>query len=313
MNLFKCGVCSNLSFTLEEEYLLHIRDSHEGKIVNSNMCSACAKTFKTKTQLSIHIKSKCGSEKQYICKVSVCRIWQDIFSLILQDCGKYFMYPGSLHNHKKQHKEKSSYMCRFCAKMFLFAGQLKVHEKIHTEQKDFVCEVIFNSFNSTLCTALFQICGKCFCHRQSLITHISIHTGIKPYQCEGCGKSFSCIGNLLKHRKVRYDSCGKKLLTNHTVKNTGTKIKVCINTPVGTKLKGNFMMKKLEEKLAKLKSGFGEELNHIGELFNNDSCEDLEKVCMFINLFLIKYTVVMLLQQSEFSPFFIKFCLIYTT
>lgn len=35
-----------------------------------------------------------------------------------------------------------------------------------------------------------------------------MHTGIKPYQCEGCTSRFSCIGNLIKHRRTRPETCG---------------------------------------------------------------------------------------------------------
>lgn len=40
------------------------------------------------------------------------------------------------------------------------------------------------------------------------MTHSSIHTGIMPYACLNCEKKFSCIGNLIKHRKTRVDTCG---------------------------------------------------------------------------------------------------------
>lgn len=81
------------------------------------------------------------------------------------------------------------------------------------------------------------MCNKGFCHRQSLVTHSTLHTGIKPYQCESCYNSFSCVGNLLKHRKTHAETCGKIPLTTHRVKHPATKLKVQVNTPATIKIK----------------------------------------------------------------------------
>ncbi|KAK4872381.1 hypothetical protein RN001_014410 [Aquatica leii] len=136
------------------------------------MCSDCGKQFKTKSELTHHNRSKCGTVKQYTCKV----------------CDQKLMTAGSLHNHMLRHTVKCSNMCGFCGKMFLTRGQLKVHERTHTQEKAFVCNV----------------CGKGFCHRQSLITHSTLHTGVKPYQCENCGNAFSCVGNT-DNKEVEYE------------------------------------------------------------------------------------------------------------
>ncbi|XP_057650890.1 zinc finger protein 624-like isoform X2 [Diorhabda carinulata] len=124
LKYFKCKVCPDLTFTQEKEYLVHLRNTHEGKIIESHMCNVCGRTFRTSSELTLHIRSKCGTEKQFICK----------------ECGQKLMSPGSLYTHLKRHKGENTFMCRFCAKLFLTSGQLKVHERIHTQQKDFVCE-----------------------------------------------------------------------------------------------------------------------------------------------------------------------------
>lgn len=95
---------------------------------------------------------------------------------------------------------------------------------------------------------LLQICGKGFCHRQSLITHSTLHTGIKPYVCENCDHAFSCVGNLLKHRKT-HSECNLIPLTTHRVINPITKQKVRVNTPANSKLKEVERNRKLQKNL----------------------------------------------------------------
>ncbi|KAF5288068.1 hypothetical protein FQR65_LT12118 [Abscondita terminalis] len=218
----KCRICQDLVFDTEEEYFVHINDTHKGKFGDYHMCSDCGKQFKTKSELTHHNKSKCGTVKQYSCKI----------------CNQKLMTAGSLHNHMLRHTVKCTNMCGYCGKMFLTSGQLKVHERTHTQEKAFVCNV----------------CGKGFCHRQSLITHSTLHTGIKPYQCENCSNSFSCVGNLIKHRRTHADTCGSIPLTSHRVINPTTKMKVKLNTPITSKLKTMRKEKEKEDKLIACKN-----------------------------------------------------------
>lgn len=46
---------------------------------------------------------------------------------------------------------------------------------------------------------------------------MTIHTKIKPYLCENCNQTFSCVGNLIKHRKLRLDTCGLPKFTNKKI------------------------------------------------------------------------------------------------
>lgn len=57
------------------------------------------------------------------------------------------------------------------------------------------------------------------------MTHSTLHTGIKPYCCECCSATFSCVGNLIKHRKVRTATCGLPKYTNKKIsKRAGVKV-----------------------------------------------------------------------------------------
>lgn len=56
------------------------------------------------------------------------------------------------------------------------------------------------------------------------MTHSTVHTKIKPYACENCHQTFSCVGNLIKHRKVRPNTCGLPIFTNKKIcKRAGVK------------------------------------------------------------------------------------------
>ncbi|KAK4872393.1 hypothetical protein RN001_014422 [Aquatica leii] len=237
----KCKICPDVIFETEEEYFLHINDTHKGKFGDYHMCSDCGKQFKTKSELTHHNRSKCGTVKQYTCKV----------------CDQKLMTAGSLHNHMLRHTVKCSNMCGFCGKMFLTRGQLKVHERTHTQEKAFVCNV----------------CGKGFCHRQSLITHSTLHTGVKPYQCENCGNAFSCVGNLIKHRRTHADTCGTVPLTSHRVNNPSTKMKVKMNTPLTSKLKTIKKEKEKEDKLIAYKNKLQQKTDTIETSSNTDTKE----------------------------------------
>lgn len=95
----------------------------------------------------------------------------------------------------------------------------------------------------------FKVCPKSFSYRESLVTHSSLHTGVKPYICEGCGNRFSCIGNLIKHRRSRPDSCGlpqfknKKIAPRASAKNQGSLTrKYCQKISKKVQKLGSFVM-----------------------------------------------------------------------
>uniref|UniRef100_A0A182P8M4 C2H2-type domain-containing protein n=1 Tax=Anopheles epiroticus TaxID=199890 RepID=A0A182P8M4_9DIPT len=107
-------------------------------------------------------------------------------------CNRFYATPVTLKVHRRQHTAAKTELCSYCGASFKTRGQLKIHVRVHTGEKPYKCKV----------------CGKTFPYRESLITHASIHTGIKPFVCIVCNAQFSCIGNLLKHRKSRPNTCG---------------------------------------------------------------------------------------------------------
>lgn len=160
------------------------------------ICDKCGKVFKQKALLVTHEQNNCVDESVYQCNI----------------CSKSFTSKHVLKSHMRIHLPEKSLLCKFCGKSFHWKGQLKIHERSHTGEKPFKCEVKINIyliyFHSSTLFYDSQYCSKSFAYRESLITHTTIHTGIKPHLCENCGSRFSCIGNLLKHRRTHSTTCG---------------------------------------------------------------------------------------------------------
>lgn len=185
-SVYRCRICS-AEYPIEADFKNHIQQQHEGRDCEYDICPTCGQQFKSSTQLKVHIGSKCGTEKKHKCS----------------ECNSLYLTQASLNAHMIKHVGEKSHLCNYCGASFLNKGQLKVHERMHTGEKPYKCNQ----------------CDKAFAHRESLITHSTTHSGIKPYHCSYCGSRFSCIGNLLKHRRARPDTCGlpQHCLTNKIV------------------------------------------------------------------------------------------------
>lgn len=185
-SVFRCRICQ-AEFPVEADYMAHIQQEHEGRNCDYDMCPKCGQQFKSASQLKVHIESNCGTEKKHKCS----------------ECDSLYLTQASLNAHMIKHVGEKSHLCNYCGASFLNKGQLKVHERMHTGEKPYKCNQ----------------CDKAFAHRESLITHSTTHSGIKPYHCSFCESRFSCIGNLLKHRRARPDTCGlpQHCLTNKIV------------------------------------------------------------------------------------------------
>lgn len=157
----------------------------------SHTCLKCSRTFSSKTILSDHERSNCGSKPVYVCDI----------------CHKGYHSAGSLKTHKTMHTGELNHVCPYCGQTFRTAGQVKIHSRKHTGEKPYSCKK----------------CDKSFGHRESLLTHESVHTGVKRFMCK-CGQRFSCISNLKAHRKSHKNKCGKfPLVTKPVVEG------ICVN------------------------------------------------------------------------------------
>ncbi|XP_008285369.1 gastrula zinc finger protein xFG20-1-like [Stegastes partitus] len=143
------------------------------------------------------------------------------------ECGKQFLYKGSLQKHMASHSGKSSsscsimeekidsqmrvqkgekpFGCDVCGKRLKYQHNLKTHMTVHTGEKPFGCDV----------------CGQRFSRNTYLETHMSVHTGEKPFSCNICEKRFRNQYYLNRHTSVHAGEkekpfncsvCGKRFM-----------------------------------------------------------------------------------------------------
>ncbi|XP_063702784.1 zinc finger protein 883-like [Culicoides brevitarsis] len=198
---FACQLCPKIYKSskiminhLRKEHNIHLKDTvlqkiqHSIKPVTQNIpentpkdpkshiCSKCKRSFSSRTILTDHERSNCGTKPVYVCDI----------------CNKGYHSAGSLKTHKTVHTGELKFVCQYCGQTFRTAGQVKIHARKHTGEKPYKCDK----------------CEKSFGHRESLLTHESVHTGVKRFMCK-CGQRFSCISNLKAHRRSHKDKCGK--------------------------------------------------------------------------------------------------------
>uniref|UniRef100_A0AAQ4NSJ1 C2H2-type domain-containing protein n=1 Tax=Gasterosteus aculeatus aculeatus TaxID=481459 RepID=A0AAQ4NSJ1_GASAC len=112
---FSCSVCAK-TFKRRGNLNIHMR-THVG--VKPFGCSLCSKRFTQKAGLDYHLKIHTG-EKPFSCSL----------------CGKSFRHKGALTSHMARHSEVKPFSCGICNKRFGTESQLQVH-KMHRGKKLF--------------------------------------------------------------------------------------------------------------------------------------------------------------------------------
>ena len=154
------------------------------------------RNFNTRTAMTDHERSNCGKDPIYKCNI----------------CDKKYNSAGILKCHMKIHTHELNFTCIYCSKKFRTKSQQISHERIHSRDKPFKCQ--------------FSDCNASFSHRESLLTHSTTHSGIKRFECEVCNAQFSCISNLMAHKRSRkQDKCGAAFTQIHKVKNAKLTLK----------------------------------------------------------------------------------------
>jgi len=173
-------------------------------------CSSCTKSFKSTTELEVHIKNRhqasskkskqqtasedeetddddddCSRKEVYICDL----------------CPKSFKKTSLLARHIKTHDpKKRPFECKKCDKRFSSQVSLVRHDILHSdlverskinrpEAQDFVCVVCARSFKSP----------------ESLTSHIKAHKSKsvenQEYTCKLCHDTFPTFTDIVRHSK----------------------------------------------------------------------------------------------------------------
>lgn len=109
---FKCSICE--FETIDVNALNRHKQVHMGE--RRYKCDLCAKAFRMKQHLNVHLKTHVQNKVKNIkCNV----------------CNKVFSLKSHLVMHMKYHTGDRAFPCELCSKCFVHKGDLNRHRKVH--------------------------------------------------------------------------------------------------------------------------------------------------------------------------------------
>eukprot|EP01069_Polyplicarium_translucidae_P000155 Polyplicarium_translucidae@DN1087_c0_g1_i1.p1 len=194
------------------------------------LCDRCAKTFKTRRQLTDHVNRDHRVESVFSCAhcfksftskrcltQHIRRIHDNEARRYMCDrCSRRFVAPSKLKEHMLTHTG-NRFECNYCDKTFAHSCSAAAHTRaVHQGRREFECEVCSVRFSKTTNLKAHMrthtderpfkcgTCSKAFKAQNTLTRHRVVHTGAKPFECEICQTRFCRRGGLTKHNRIHH-------------------------------------------------------------------------------------------------------------
>ncbi|XP_017011243.2 transcription factor grauzone [Drosophila takahashii] len=197
----QCAICE-ARFAKKFLLTMHLK-GHKGT-ERPEVCDTCGKTFRTKFELSAHVKRMHAADfTPIICDICGTHFRSKANFLIHKKalhpdgpvaevqctlCGRWLRDERSLRKHLARHDDRdgdTKYRCLLCNAEKSSRAALSSHMRYHHSAKRHKC----------------SLCDKEFKLPRALAEHMATHTGIDLYQCQFCTRTFKSHANMHNHKK----------------------------------------------------------------------------------------------------------------
>ncbi|XP_060662948.1 transcription factor grauzone-like [Drosophila nasuta] len=197
----QCGICE-ARFAKKFLLTMHIK-GHKGT-ERTEACDTCSKTFRTKLELTAHVKRMhtsdftliicdiCGvnfrSKANFLIHKKALHPDGPVAEVQCNLCSRWLRDERSLRKHLARHDDRegnNKYRCLLCSAEKASRVALSSHMRYHHSAKRHSC----------------TLCGKEFKLPRALAEHMATHTGIDLYSCQFCTRTFKSHANMHNHKK----------------------------------------------------------------------------------------------------------------
>lgn len=169
-NFYQCNIDGCLrTFRYRTSQIMHEKCIHSDE--RSFTCEICSKTFKTKSNLNVHIKVH-KNQRDHHCQI----------------CKQSFFTSSHLKAHVNIHVKDAKYKCDVseCGKKFIHLSSFKKHQNFHSGIKSHHCKV----------------CDRKFAQNCHLREHQKVHSNERNHKCSKCDKTFRRPDTLRIHQRT---------------------------------------------------------------------------------------------------------------